>query len=89
MNASSESLKSNISSNNNIQIVYPKNTLKYLQSTITKLSEVTNLPIKIICGAKDKYVVRQQINQINCQSKIYMDEELCSANPAIIITFQS
>lgn len=72
-----------------IEIVYNSTSSNVLHSTISKLAEVTNLPIKIICREKDKYLIRQQINEIQCPNGIFIDGDIASVAPSIIVTFHS
>ena len=69
-----------------IQITNAANILNLFQITLTKLSEASNLPIKIICGEKDKYLIRQHLNEINCQSEVFFNGDIYSPEPAIIFT---
>ncbi len=72
-----------------IQISHASNVLGLFQTTLSKLSEASNLPIRVVCGDQDKYIIRQQLKEMNCQSEVFMDEDLSNEGPSIVITFQS
>jgi len=79
-------VKTNDVASTAVQITNSSNVMHLLQITLIKLSEASDLPIKIICGEKDKYLIRQQLNEINCQSNVYMNEDVSVHEPSIIFT---
>ncbi len=86
MNLSLKQLSTQETACTAIQITSASNILQMLQITLTKLSEVSDLPIKIICGDKDKYLIRQQLNEMSCQSEVYLNGDISTPEPAIIFT---
>ena len=61
------------------------NTLHLLKITLTKLSEVSDLPIKIICDEKNKYLIRQQLNEISCGSEVFLNGDISNPEPPILL----
>jgi mannose-1-phosphate guanylyltransferase len=62
------------------------NVLHLLQKTLTKLSEVSDLPIKIICDEKNKYLIRQQLNEMNCGTEVFLNGDIANPEPSILFT---
>lgn len=89
MNRQPNHTNTNNSSRTTIEIVHSANSSHMFQSTIRKLAEITELPIKIICGDKDKYLIRQQINEIQTNAKVFIDGDESNPSPSIIVTFHS
>jgi len=86
MNLSLKSLNTKNTACTAIQITNTSHVLHLFQTTLLKLSEASDLPIKIICGEKDKYLIRQQLSEMNCQSDVYLNDDTSNAEPSIIFT---
>jgi hypothetical protein len=69
-----------------IKITNPSNVLHLLQITLTKLSEVSDLPIKIICDEQNKYVIRQQLNEMSCGSEVFLNGDISNPEPSVLFT---
>ncbi len=69
-----------------IQITNASNIFHLFQTTLIKLSEASDLPIKIICSEKDKYLIRQQLNEMSCQSKVFLNGDTSNPEPSTILT---
>ena len=69
-----------------IKITNLSKVLHLLQITLTKLSEVSDLPIKIICDEESKYLVRQQLNEMSCGSEVFLNGDILNPEPSILFT---
>ena len=69
-----------------IQITNTSNMMHLFKMTLSNLSEMSNLPIKIICGEKDKYLVRQQLNEMNCRSEVFLIGDISNPEPSVLLT---
>jgi mannose-1-phosphate guanylyltransferase len=86
MNLPLEQLSTKDSTCTAIEITNTSNILHLFQKTVTKLSEASDLPIKIICEKKDKYLIRQQLNEMRCGDKVFLNGDNANPEPAIIFT---
>jgi len=69
-----------------IKVMNTSNALYLFQKTLTKLSEASDLPIKIVCNEKDNYLIRQQLSDMSCQSDVYMNGDDSIPDSSVIIT---
>ncbi len=69
-----------------IQISNTANMLHLFKQTLINLSEASDLPIKVICGEKDKYLIRQQLNEMNCRSAVFLNGDIAKPEPEILFT---
>ena len=69
-----------------IQITNTSNMLHLFKQTLINLSEASDLPIKVICGEKDKYLIRQQLTEMNCRSEVFLNGDITKPEPAILFT---
>jgi len=69
-----------------IQITNTSNMMHLFKMTLSNLSEASDLPIKVICGEKDKYLVRQQLNEMNCRSEVFLNGDISSPEPSVLFT---
>lgn len=86
MNLSLKQLSTKSTECTAIQITDSSNIFNLFQITLTKLSEVSDLPIKIICCEKDKYLIRQQLKEMSCQSEVFLNGDISNPEPSIIFT---
>jgi hypothetical protein len=86
MNLSSKPLSIKDTAYTAIQLTNTSNILHLFQVTLLKLSEASDLPIKIICGEKDKYLIRQQLSEMSFPSDVYLNDDISRSEPAIIFT---
>ena len=59
--------------------------LHLLQKTRTKLSEISDLPIKIICDDQNKYLIRQQLNEMSCGTEVFLNGDITNSEPSIFL----
>jgi len=69
-----------------IQITNASNMMHLFKMTLSNLSEASGLPIKVICGEKDKYLVRQQLNEMNCCSEVFLNGDISTPEPSVLFT---
>jgi hypothetical protein len=86
MNLSSKLLNSRDAECTAIKINNASNVLHLLQKTLKKLSEVSDLPIKIICDEKNKYLIRQQLNEMSCGTEVFLNGDISHPEPSVLFT---
>jgi hypothetical protein len=86
MNLALKQLSSRSSECTAIQITNTSSMMHLFKMTLTNLSEASDLPIKVICGEKDKYLVRQQLNEMNCRSEVFLNGDISKPEPSILFT---
>ena len=86
MNLALKQLSSRSSECTAIQITNTSSMMHLFKMTLTNLSEASDLPIKVICGEKDKYLVRQQLNEMNCRSEVFLNGDISNPEPSILFT---
>jgi len=86
MNLSLKQLSSQYTECTAVQVNNTSNILHLFKVTLTNLSEASNLPIKIICGEKDKYLIRQQLNEMNCRSEVFLNGDINTPEPSVLFT---
>ena len=86
MNLSLKQLSTSDTECTAIHITNTSNIMNLFQVTLTKLSEASDLPIKIICGEKHKYLIRQQLNEMNCRSEVFLNGDIAKPEPSILFT---
>ncbi len=86
MNLSLKQLNSRDAECTAIEMTNAPNVLHLLQKTLTKLSEVSNLPIKIICDDQKKYLIRQQLNEMNCGTEVFLNGDITHPEPSVLFT---
>lgn len=86
MNLSSKQLSARNVECTVIQTNNASNVLHLLQKTLTKLSEISDLPIKIICDEKNKYLIRQQLNEMSCGTEVFLNGDVSNPEPSILFT---
>ena len=86
MNLSLKHLSSRTTECTAIKITNSSSMLHLFKLTLVNLSEASDLPIKVICGEKDKYLIRQQLNEMNCRSEVFLNGDLAKPEPTILFT---
>ena len=68
-----------------IEITKVSTVLHLLQKTRTKLSETSDLPIKIICDDQNKYLIRQQLNEMSYGTEVFLNGDITNPEPSIFL----
>ena len=61
------------------------NVLHLLQKTRTKLSEISDLPFNIICDDQNKYLIRQQLNEMSYGTEVFLNGDIINPEPSIFL----
>jgi len=70
-----------------INLSYSTNRLHLFKTMVKQLSEVSTIPIKIVCDSKDRYVLRQAIYDVSTNLQVMFDDECSTNEPSIIISY--